>query len=63
MEGEKGFEDGERSFGQTQPEFGCTNVVEHSPFVGGSLEGAMLDGHLACDMGKRQRSPPEGRRW
>ena len=59
---EKGFEDGKRSFGRAQPEFGRAKVLEHEPFVGRGLRGAVLGGHLACDVGKRQRSPPEGRR-
>ena len=49
-------------WGKPNRSLAIAKVLEHEPFIGCGLRGALLGGHLGCDVGERQRSPPEGRR-
>ena len=62
VEGQERVEDGQRSLGDADLRFGRADRTEDVPLVHGLFGRARVRDNLACDMGKRQLSPPEGRR-
>ena len=63
MKGQKGVQHRERALADAEPFAGRAKRAKDVPFVHRRLGRALLCDHLACHLGKRQRSPPKGRRW
>ena len=63
VKGQEGVQHRERALAEAEPCAGRAKRAKDVPFVRRRLGRALLCDHLACDLGKRQRSPPKGRRW
>jgi hypothetical protein len=62
MEAQQRIENGQRALGHADPGFGGADRAEHLPLVHGLVRRPRFRCRLGHHMGKRQRSPPEGRR-
>ena len=62
MKAQQRVENGQRALGHADPGFGGADRPEHLPLVHSLVRGPRFRRRLARHMGKRQRSPPKGRR-
>src|SRR5208283_3854347 len=63
VKGQEGVQHRERALAEAEPCADRAKGAKDLPFVHRRFGRALLCDHLACDLGKRQRSPPKGRRW
>ena len=62
MEGQQRVENCQRAFRNADPGLGGADRSKHLPLVHGLVRGPRFRRRLARHMGKRQGSPPKGRR-
>jgi hypothetical protein len=63
MEAQQRIQDRKRAFRYAQPWPRGADRAKDLPLMDHFVRWPCGSGHLRCHMGKRQHSPPEGRRW